>query len=83
MVKDFGVAAGPDGLGFNGVEPEVTGRPSLSSIGPAEALHLRLSQLDQVESPACRRDGVERIAYNMTRVLNIMGTKPLIAAMRA
>ena len=23
------------------------------------------------------------LAYNMTRVLNIMGTKPLIAAMRA
>jgi hypothetical protein len=23
------------------------------------------------------------LAYNMTRVMNIMGTKPLIAAMRA
>ena len=39
-------------LGFDGVAPEVTGRPLVSSIGPAEALHLRLSQSGSVEPPA-------------------------------
>jgi hypothetical protein len=37
--------------GFNGVAPEVTGRP-LSSVGAAEALYLRLSQPRSVEPPA-------------------------------
>ena len=31
-------------LGFSGADPEVTGRPSLSSFGTAEAARLRLSQ---------------------------------------
>ena len=40
------------GLGFNGVEPEVTGGPSYHPSVPAEALHLRLSQSGPVEPPA-------------------------------
>jgi transposase len=36
-------------LGFSGVDPEATGRPSYH---PAEALHLRLSQSGAVEPPA-------------------------------
>jgi len=36
-------------LGFDGIEPEVTGRPSLSSLSAAEAVHLRLSQPHSVE----------------------------------
>ena len=39
-------------LGFSGVDPEVTGRPFVSSVGAAEALHLRLSQPGSVEPPA-------------------------------
>ena len=35
-------------LSFDGVAPELTGRP-VSSIGPAEALHLWLSQPGSVE----------------------------------
>ncbi len=31
-------------LGFGGVDPEATGRAFVSSVGSAEALHLRLSQ---------------------------------------
>ena len=36
-------------------------------------------------SPAegCHRDGAARAAYNLTRVMTIMGTQPLVAAMRA
>ena len=40
------------GLGFSGVDPEATGRPSLSSVGAAEALYLRLFQPGPVEPPA-------------------------------
>ena len=32
------------GLGFDGVAPEATGRPSYHPSGAAEALHLRLPQ---------------------------------------
>ena len=39
-------------LGFDGVAPEVTGRPSYHPSGPAEALHLRLSQPGSVEPAA-------------------------------
>jgi hypothetical protein len=39
-------------LRFSGVEPEVTGRPFVPSVGAAEALHLRLSQSGSVEPPA-------------------------------
>jgi len=39
-------------LGFSGVDPGFTGRPLISSVGPAEALHLRLSQPGPVEPPA-------------------------------
>ena len=39
-------------LGFEGVVPEATGRPFLSSLRAAEALHLRLSQSGSVESAA-------------------------------
>ena len=39
-------------LGFSGVDPEVTGPAVVSSVGPAEALHLRLSQPGSVEPPA-------------------------------
>ena len=39
-------------LGFDGVAPEATGRPSYHSFGAAEALHLRLSQAGSVEPPA-------------------------------
>ena len=39
-------------LGFDGVAPEATGRPSYSSVGAAEALHLRLSQSRSVEPAA-------------------------------
>jgi hypothetical protein len=38
-------------LRFGGVDPEATGRPS-SSVGAAEALHLRLSQSGSVEPSA-------------------------------
>jgi transposase len=38
-------------LGFNGITPEVTGRPSYHPSVPAEALHLRLSQSGSVEPP--------------------------------
>jgi hypothetical protein len=37
---------------FGGVDPEATGRPFVSSIGAAEALHLRLSQPGSIEPPA-------------------------------
>jgi hypothetical protein len=36
--------------GFSGVDPEVTGATFISSIGPAEAIHLRLSQPGSVQS---------------------------------
>ena len=39
-------------LGFGGVDPEVTGRPSYHPSVLAEALHLRLSQPGSVEPPA-------------------------------
>jgi transposase len=39
-------------LGFGGVAPSVTGRPSYHSVGIAEALHLRLSQSGSIEPPA-------------------------------
>ena len=42
-------------LGFDGVEPAATGRPSLPSLGSLEALHLRLSQPRAVEPPARAR----------------------------
>ena len=42
-------------LGFDGVEPAATGRPCLSSLGSAEALHLRLSQPRAVEPAAGAR----------------------------
>ena len=32
---------------------------------------------------SCFRDGATRVAYNLTRVMNIMGIRPLMAAMRA
>ena len=37
-------------LGFGGVDPEATGRPSSVDVG--EALHLRLSQSGSIEPPA-------------------------------
>ena len=39
-------------LGFDGVIPEATGRPRLSSGRAAEDLRLRLHQPDRVEPPA-------------------------------
>ena len=39
-------------LGFSGVDPEATGRPSYHSVDPAEALYLRLSQPGPVEPAA-------------------------------
>ena len=36
-------------LGFDGVSPEATGTSFVSSLGAAEALHLRLSQSRSVE----------------------------------
>jgi len=39
-------------LSFGGVDPEATGRPFLASLGPAEAVHLRLSQSSSVEPSA-------------------------------
>ena len=39
-------------LGFDGVAPEATGPAFLSSLGAAEALHLRLSQSRSVEPAA-------------------------------
>ena len=40
------------GLGFDGVAPEATGRPSYHPAVSAEALHLRLSQSGSVEPAA-------------------------------
>jgi hypothetical protein len=40
------------GLGFNGVEPEVTGRPSYHPSVLLKPLHLRLPQSGPVEPPA-------------------------------
>src|SRR5258707_10722304 len=42
-------------LGFSGVDPEATGRPS-SSVGTAEAVHLRLPQSGSIE-PSARARG--------------------------
>jgi transposase len=39
-------------MGFDGVEPAATGRPSYSSFASPEALHLRLSQPGAVEPAA-------------------------------
>jgi hypothetical protein len=41
-------------LGFDGVTPEATGRFFLSSLGPAQALHLWLSEPGAIE-PSARR----------------------------
>jgi transposase len=59
-------------LGFDGVSPAATGRPSyhpsvLMKTLPKVAAEMALSVL----------------AYNLTRVINILGTRPLIAAIRA
>ena len=40
------------GLGFGGVDPEATGRPSYHPSVAAEALYLRLSQSGSVEPAA-------------------------------
>ena len=39
-------------LGFSGADPEATGPSFISSVDPAEALHLRLSQPGAVEPAA-------------------------------
>ena len=39
-------------LGFGRVDPKVTGRPVVPSIGPVEALHLRLSEPGPIEPAA-------------------------------
>ncbi|MEH2609554.1 hypothetical protein V1293_001843 [Bradyrhizobium sp. AZCC 1693] len=33
--------------------------------------------------PGCCRDGLHVLAYNLTRIMNIVGVRPLLAAMRA
>jgi hypothetical protein len=38
---------------------------------------------DEDAAPGRLRDGTSRIAYNLTRVTNIMGIQPLTAAIRA
>ena len=43
-------------LGFSGVDPEATGRPSCA----AEALHLRLSQLGPID-PALERQAARSV----------------------
>ena len=43
------------------------------------ATHSRMKTLPRVAAETA----LHVLAYNMTRVMNIMGTKPLIAAMRA
>ena len=37
------------GLGFEGVDPAVTGRPGVPPVGAAEDLHLRLPQPHSVQ----------------------------------
>jgi hypothetical protein len=39
--------------------------------------------LDEDATEGCHRDGVAVLAYTLTRVLNIFGVKPIMAAVRA
>ena len=64
-------------LGFGGVEPAGTGRPSYH---PAALLRLYIyGYLNRVHSSLA----LCVLGYNLTRVLNIVGMKPLLAAVRA
>ena len=77
------------GEGFDGVAPEATGRPSYH---PSVLLKLYIyGYLNRVQSSR-RLERVPKVAtemalhvlvYNLTRVMNIMGIEPLMAAIRA
>ena len=74
------------GLGFGRAEPEATGRPGYH---PAMLLKLYVyGYLNRVQSSRRLKNvrtemALSVLAYNLTRVMNILGIRPLIAAIRA
>ena len=71
------------GLGFDGVAPEATGRPSYHPSVTLKmrmgATHFLMKRLPKVATEIA----LHVLAYNLTRVMNIMGIQPLMAAIRA
>lgn len=55
FVNELNLAA----LGFDGADPATTGRPWVPPRSLAQAVHLRLSQPDPVQSPAGTRDATQ------------------------
>ena len=58
-------------------------RDSRASLRHAQDADGRDALPDEDAAEGRRRDGVHVLAYNLTRVMNIVGIKPLMAAIRA